>query len=155
MLLLTFQADNRHYAINARHVLEVIPIVEIRKLPGTPDYVRGVLNYRGKLVPVVDITLMLSGRASAEHLSSRIILAKYPEADESENVLGLLAEHATGTVNRDSETFTDPGITSPDMPWLGNISVDGEAMLQVVKIEDLLADELKAMLFAAPAENGL
>ena len=155
MLLLTFRVDSQDYAISTRHVLEVIPIVEVRKLPGTPDYVRGVLNYRGKLVPVVDITWMLSGRASVEHLSSRIILVRYPEKDDSENVLGLLAEHATSTVARKPETFAASGVDTPDMPWLGKISVDGDSSIQIVKIEDLLADELKALLFAAPVEKSL
>jgi chemotaxis-related protein WspB len=153
MLLLTFQADNQHFAINAGNVLEVIPIVKIRKLPGTPDFVRGVLNYRGTPVPVIDITLMLSGRPSAEHLSSRIILVKYPENGESKNVLGLLAEHATGTATRDAEEFVVSGIATPEMPCLGKISVGGKTMLQIVKIDDLLTEELKAMLFSEPGVN--
>lgn len=149
MLLLTFQAENQHYAIDAGHVLEVIPIVKIRKLPGTPDFVRGILNYRGMPVPVIDITHMLSGRPSAEHLSSRIILLKYPENSESKNVLGILAEHATDTVVRENKEFADSGIASPEMPSLGKISIGGRRMLQIVKIDDLLTDGLKAMLFAA------
>jgi chemotaxis-related protein WspB len=155
MLLLTFQADNQHYAIDAGHVLEVIPIVKIRKLPGTPGFVRGVLNYRGTPVPVIDITLMLSGRPSVEHLSSRIILVKYPEKGESENVLGVLAEHATDTAIRETADFIDSGIASPGMPCLGKISVVGKTMLQIVKIDDLLTDELKAILFAAQGEKSL
>ena len=155
MLLLTFQADNQHYAINAGNVLEVIPIVKIRKLPGTPDFVRGVMNYRGIPVPVIDITQMLSGRPSIEHLSSRIILVKYPENGESKNILGVLAEHATGTVVRETEEFTEPGIASPAMPCLGKISVGGKKMLQIVKIDDLLTDGLKAILFATPIGNNL
>ncbi|HCE44680.1 MAG TPA: chemotaxis protein CheW [Lentisphaeria bacterium] len=155
MLLLTFRAGSQDYAINTRNVLEVIPIVEVRKLPGTPDYVRGVLNYRGRLVPVVDITWMIAGRASMEHLSSRIILVRYPEKDDSGNVLGLLVEHATSTVDRKTETFAASGVDTPGMPWMGKISVDGESSIQIVKIEDLLADELKTLLFAAPAGKSL
>ena len=150
MLLLTFQADNQHFAINAGNVLEVIPIVKIRKLPGTPDFVRGVLNYRGTPVPVIDITLMLSGRPSAEHLSSRIILVKYPGNGESKNVLGVLAEHVTGTATRDAGEFAVSGIDTPEMPCLGKISVGGKTMLQIVKIDDLLTEGLKAMLFSEP-----
>ena len=155
MLLLTFQAGSQQYAINAKSVQEVIPLVKTRELAGAPDFVSGVFSYRGTLVPVIDVTLMLSGKRSAEHLSTRIIIVKYPEAGESGNVLGLLAEHVTSTAGRKAETFADPGVATPGAPWLGKISVEEKEMLQIVKIEDILTDEMKATLFVASKEEAL
>lgn len=155
MLLLTFQAGSQNYAINAKSVQEVIPLVRTRELAGAPDFVCGVFSYRGTLVPVIDVTQMLSGKRSAEHLSSRIIIVKYPDAEKSENVLGLLAEHVTSTASRKTETFADPGVAIPGAPWLGKISVEEKGMLQIVKIEDILTDELKATLFVASKEKPL
>jgi chemotaxis-related protein WspB len=153
MLLVTFQVNNQDYAINAKSVKEIIPVVKIRELPGTPDFVRGVFNYRGSLVPVIDVTRMLSGNPTAELLSSRIILVDYPETGESGHILGLLTEHATGTAVRADETFTASGIDSTDAPWMGKISVGEKNMIQVVKIENLLTDELKSKLFTGSKEN--
>lgn len=153
MLLVTFQVNNQHYAISAMSVKEIIPMVKVRELPGTPDFVRGVFNYRGALAPVIDVTRMLSGTPTTEQLSSRIILVNYPETGESGHILGLLAEHATGTAVRDEETFTDSGVDSPDAPWMGKISVGGKELIQVVKIENLLTDELKSKLFTVSKEN--
>ena len=153
MLLVTFQVNNQHYAVNARSVKEIIPLVKIRELPGTPDFVRGVFNYCGSLVPVIDVTHMLSGKPAAEQLSSRIILVNYPEADESGHILGLLAEHATGTAVSADETFIDSGIDTPETPWMGPISVGTKEMIQIVKIENLLTDELKSKLFTGSKET--
>ena len=153
MLLVTFQVNNQHYAINAESVKEIIPMVRIRELPGVPDSVRGVFNYRGSLTPVIDVTRMLSGVPTAELLSSRIILVNYPEAGESTNILGLLAEHATSAAVRTDETFADSGVDSPDAPWMGEISIGDKEMIQVIKIENLLTDELKSKLFTRSKET--
>ncbi len=153
MLLVTFKVNNQHYAINAASVKEIIPMVKIRELPGVPDSVRGVFNYRGLLVPVIDVTRMLSGTPTAELLSSRIILVNYPEDGESIHILGLLTEHVTGTAVRAEEKFTASGIDSPDAPWMGEISVEDKAMIQVIKIGNLLTDELKSKLFTGSKET--
>jgi chemotaxis-related protein WspB len=153
MLLVTFQVNNQHYAIDAKSVKEIIPMVKIRELPGAPDFVCGVFNYRGALVPVIDVTRMLSGNSTAELLSSRIILVNYPEKGEEYHVLGLLAEHTTGTATRDDESFSDSGVDNPETPWMGKISVAEKEMIQVVKIENLLTDELKSRLFTNSEEN--
>ncbi len=147
MLPLTFKVDEQLYAINAKSVVEVIPQVRTRALPGTPDVVRGVFNYRGTLVPVIDVTHMLSGRRTKEQLSARIILVKYPEDAESGHTLGLLTEQSTETVARDNATFSDPGIENRGTPWLGKISVAGKDMIQLVSIDNLLTDELKSILY--------
>lgn len=153
MLLVTFQVNNQHYAINAKSVKEIIPLVNIRPLPGTPDFVRGVFNYRGSLTPVIDVTRMLSGKPTAELLSSRIILVNYPDGKESGHILGLLAANTTGTVTRDNATFADTGIDIPAAPWMGKISVDQAALIQLVTIENLLTDELKSQLFTGSKES--
>jgi chemotaxis-related protein WspB len=152
MLLVTFQVNNQHYAINAKSVKEIIPMLKTRELPGSPDFVRGVFNYHGSPAPVIDVTRMLSGHPTAELLSSRIILVNYPEADESGHILGLLTEHTSGAV-RDNETFTDSGINSADAPWMGKISIGEKEMIQVIKIENLLTDELKSKLFTGSEES--
>ncbi len=152
MLLITFRVNRQHYAIDAKSVKEIIPLVNVRELPGTPDFVRGVFNYRGTLVPVIDVTRMISGNPAAALLSSRIILVNYPEGEESGNILGLLTEQTTGTAVRDNGTFSDSGINNAEAPWLGKISVDENEMIQIVTIENLLTDELKSKLFTGAKE---
>ena len=153
MLLVTFKVDSQCYAIDARTVVEIIPMVKIRSLPGTPDYVRGVFNYRGILAPVVDLTRMLTGRNTAEYLSSRIILVNYSGNASGTNILGLLAEHVTDMAVREPGTMKDSGIDTSDGQWSGKISTVKEELIQVVEIGNLLTDELKGKLFTGAKEN--
>lgn len=54
---LTFQLDNETYGIEIENVVEIIGMQPITKLPGLPDYVRGIINLRGKIIPVMDVRL--------------------------------------------------------------------------------------------------
>ena len=74
MLLLTLAAGANRYAIDVARVVEVIPKVELRAVPHAPVFVAGLLDYRGKVVPVLDLCLLLGIAASQDRLSTRIIL---------------------------------------------------------------------------------
>ncbi len=52
---LTFGLGDEEYGIEIRHVIEIIGIQSITDLPDVPDYVRGVINLRGKVIPVMDV----------------------------------------------------------------------------------------------------
>ncbi len=54
---LTFPLADEEYGIEIRHVTEIVGIQNITYLPDTPQYVRGVINLRGKVIPVIDVRL--------------------------------------------------------------------------------------------------
>jgi len=47
MLLLLFEIANGRYALDASQILEIVPLVKLKSIPSTPDYVAGLMNYRG------------------------------------------------------------------------------------------------------------
>lgn len=52
---LTFALGVEHYAIEIRHVVDIIGIQEITEVPHQPEYIMGVINLRGKIIPTMDI----------------------------------------------------------------------------------------------------
>ena len=54
---LTFHIGNEDYGIEIRHVTEIIGIQEITDVPDTPAYIKGVINLRGKVIPILDVRL--------------------------------------------------------------------------------------------------
>ncbi len=54
---LTFSLGNEEYGIEIRYVNEIIGVQKITDLPDMPDYVKGVINLRGKVIPVIDVRL--------------------------------------------------------------------------------------------------
>ncbi len=74
MLILTFTAGANRYAVDVGRVVELVPRVELRKLPHAPACLAGLLGYRGKIVPVIDLGILLDANPCRDRLSTRIIL---------------------------------------------------------------------------------
>ena len=74
MLLLTFTAGLNRYAVDVARVIELVPRVELRPIPHAPAFLAGLLGYRGKVVPVIDLGLLLDVAPCQDRLSTRIIL---------------------------------------------------------------------------------
>lgn len=149
MLFLLFQLGRDRYAIAADTVAEVIPAVRVKALPGAPRGVAGLCDYRGRAVPVVDLSALALGRPAHAALSTRLVLVHYPAPGGPPRLLGLLAEHATGTLRRDPGDFEAAGVASPGSPYLGPVTRDEHGLVQRVEPARLLNDEVRAVLFAA------
>lgn len=54
---LTFSLGNEYYGIQIQYVTEIIGIQSITEVPELPDYIRGIINLRGKIIPVMDVRL--------------------------------------------------------------------------------------------------
>lgn len=146
MLMLLFYVGDDRYAIESRRVVEVVPIVALKKLHNAPSYVPGLFNYRSHLVPVVDWCHLIRGTPCCVHLSTRIVLVNYMGRDRTSHILGLMAERVTEILNKPETEFVDPGITVDAAPYLGKMITDEQGMIQCVRVEYLLADRPPAYL---------
>ena len=148
MLLLMFTCENERYGIDVRQIIEVVSMVRFKKIPRSPDYVAGLFKYRGSIVPVIDLTVLLAGSQSKPLLSTRIILVDYAGSDKERHILGLLAEKVTDTIMCSEADFLSPGIESDDTPYLGTITTDTDGMIQLIDPMKLLPESLQQDLFA-------
>jgi len=146
MVALLFEVDGRRYGLDVTQVLKVLPSVRLRPLPRVPEYIAGVFRYRGTLVPVIDLSQLIQGRPVAGLLSTRIILVRYAGPSRPDRVLGLLAERVTDGLDDGDAEPVSSGVAVPEAPYLGGLSPSG-SMIQYVKVEQLLTDELRERLF--------
>ncbi len=147
MLLLLFEVGGNRFGIQASEIVEVIPLVSLKKVPHTPACVAGVFSYRGQVVPVIDVNALL-GETPARHLlSTRIILVQQPDGGSESRLLGLLAERATETLSCRKEEFQPPGIKVEGAHYLGEILPHPGGLVQRVTVANILSDELKDMLY--------
>jgi chemotaxis-related protein WspB len=110
MLFLLFQLGRDRYALEASRVVEVVPLLELKRLPKAPPGVAGIFNYRGRPVPAIDLSEMTLGQPASERLSTRIIVVSYHDGIGTGHLLGLIAEHATETLRREARDFVEPGL---------------------------------------------
>ena len=74
MLFLLFQLGRERYALEAGQVAAVLPLLSIKEIPQAPPAVAGLCNYRGRPVPVIDLSELTLGRPAQSRLSTRIVL---------------------------------------------------------------------------------
>ncbi len=145
MLFILFRLGSERYALEASRIVEIIPRLPLRPQPGTPDFVAGLLNFRGKVVPVLDLRTLTLGSACAEQLSTRIILIDYTLKSGVHRMLGLIAEAVTDAVNKEPGEFA--AVTAGQAPHLGKIALDDSGMVQCIYPEQLLPSSIETLLF--------
>lgn len=173
-LLLIGQGERR-YGLPFRRIVEVIPRVELGPLAADdadaandddgdnddndedgadtgavgqrPRHLVGELNYRGQPVPVFDLTLLLSGRGSADRMDTRIVVVDVAEQAAQVQLLGLLAERVVDSVVKTPGDFKTSARASSE-PYLGATTRHDGGTVQVVDVAQLLEPQLRARLFA-------
>jgi chemotaxis-related protein WspB len=153
MLFILFEVDKDRYALPASRIIEVLPLVNLKKIPQSPAGVAGVFNYRGTPVPVIDLNEMMLGIPAAHRLSTRIVLVEYPLDIGRQHKLGLIAENATRTFERPVHDFSEVGLTSDNALYLGPVATDGGVLIQWVAVEKLLKPEVRDLLFRERVET--
>ena len=88
---LTFKLADEIFAFDVAKVREILEITTITKVPQTPDYMRGVINLRGSVVPVVDLRLKFGMAATESGVNTCIIIVEIT-LDGDTTVVGALAD---------------------------------------------------------------
>ncbi len=146
MLFLHLEAGPEDYLVSTSEIVDIVPSVPLLSQPMAPDYVAGILNYRGKAVPVVDLNIMLGGEPLKDVFANRIVVCRYP-CTEFSGLLAVRARNVTSTREIGDESLQSSGINLNESPWLGKLSLSEEGRsYQVIRIESLLTDEAVEIL---------
>mgnify|MGYP001551346527 CR=1 FL=1 len=152
MLFILFHLGDDHYALDAAQVAEVLPLVQLKKIPRAAPGVAGVFTYRGRPVPVLDLSELALGRPARPRLSTRLLLVHYPDGWGQRRLLGLIAEKATETLRREPGDFVNAGVNAQGAPFLGPVVSEARGIVQWVQIDRLLSSPVRAALFPAVTE---
>jgi purine-binding chemotaxis protein CheW len=88
---LTFQLGEEVFAVDVFHVREILEFTTVTKVPRTPDYMRGVINLRGGVVPVLDMRLKFGLSQTEKTVDTCVIVVEVFFEDES-TVIGALVD---------------------------------------------------------------
>jgi chemotaxis-related protein WspB len=150
-LLVRIGADR--YAIDVAHIIEVLPLVAIKRIPQSAAGIAGIFDYRGAAVPAIDLTLLALGRVARDLLSTRIVVVAHADGAGQSRVLGLIAEGATETMRLVASDFIAFGVASGSAPYLGPVTRGTRGLIQRIEIDRLLTPSVQDALFA-PAVAG-
>jgi chemotaxis-related protein WspB len=147
MLLLLFETSDGRYALDSQQIVEVIPLLVPKKIPGAPDYVAGIINYRGKPVPVFDLCILAGGPPCHHYYSTRIVLIHYPLDGVRERLIGLIAERATDVFKCREEDIKSSGILLEKDSAGQTVEAGREEIIQLYDVVRMIPADIVRDLF--------
>ncbi len=116
-------------------------MVNLKEILHGPDFFAGLCNYRGSIVPIIDLRQLIQGQPCEHRLSTRIILIDYFKPDLSLTILGLMAERVTEAVMKPKNALIPASVSMQNAPYLGGIMMEQNTMIQYIDV-DRLPDSL-------------
>jgi chemotaxis-related protein WspB len=139
MLVLMFRVADASYAVAVKQVIEVVPRVALRGVPHAPNYLAGLLRYRGGAVPIVDLGLLMGESACEDRLDTRIILVDGGvHGGPGPGFLGLIAERVEDVQVVDESKRASSGLEIKRAPYLSSVYETDEGLLQLIEPSKIL-----------------
>lgn len=137
---LTFFLAEEEYGLEILKVQTIIGMMDVTPMPRTPDFVKGVINLRGQIIPVIDLRLKFA-MESVEHTSETcVIVVQVANEQNEEIIMGVIVDRVSEVMDISSEQIEET-------PEFG-IDLDTEFILGIGKIADkvvILLDVDKVM----------
>lgn len=154
MLFLLFYLGDQRYALAAQEVVEVVPVVELRKLAQAPGYIAGLCNYRGMPIPVIDLCRVIEKRSASRYLSTRVIVVRHDAGDGGERLIGVIAERATEMITLNDGDFVDSGVAGDSGSACRRVAIDSDGMIHRVDLAGLLPESVYHTAFLQQRSHG-
>jgi len=133
--VVTFRVGSEDYGLHIMRVQEIIRVVETVKVPKAPVYVEGVINLRGKIIPIIDLRKRMMKAVTCYSDASRIIVV-----DTSGRLAGLVVDAVIDVVMLNSEDVEPcPSIDdSKRSEYIMGVGRQGDRLITVLSLESLL-----------------
>ena len=139
---LTFQLANEEFGVGVLKVREIMGIQEITAVPQTQVHVKGVINLRGKVVPVIDLRLKF-GLAAAEYTLRTCIIVAQLQGESGSMLMGVIVDGVSEVLNlaaAEIEDAPDFGDEAAGQYLLGMAKVKGKVKI-LLDIEKVLSSQ--------------
>jgi purine-binding chemotaxis protein CheW len=104
---LTFKLSNEIFALDVATVREVLDFTTVTKIPRTPEFMRGVINLRGSVVPVIDLRLAF-GMSATEKTVNTCIIVMEVRLEGDTTIVGALADSVEEVIDLEPEQIEAP-----------------------------------------------
>lgn len=150
--LATFFLAGEEYGVEVRQVQEIRRVTEITSVPRAPEFIRGVINLRGRILPVLDLRRRLALGEVAMDRAARIVVVRIKE-----RLLGLLVDGASQVLKVKVSQIEPPPeeVLQQGGDYIRGVAKLDDRLIILVDLERLLAHELAAASGAAPSARAV
>ena len=154
---LTFKLDQELFALDIGKVREVLDFTSITKVPQTPDYMRGVINLRGSVVPVVDLRLRFAKPMAEQTVNTCVIIVEV-EMDGEKVVMGAMADAVQEVLDLEPDQIEPPPRigTKLDTDFIRGMGKHADQFIIILDIDRIFTcGELDQGLGQEPSQEAL
>ena len=148
---LTFQLGEELYGVDILRVQEIKGYTAVTKIPNTPAHIKGVLNLRGTIVPIVELRTKF-GMPTIDYTMFTVIVVVVVK----EKIMGLVVDAVSDVLNIDKKDIQPPpqfGATV-DISFLNGIGKSGDKLIALLDMDRLLSDgDMQQAAMAAAADS--
>jgi purine-binding chemotaxis protein CheW len=144
---LTFVMGGENYAIPVTHIREVLLVPKVTRIPRMPDFMRGVINLRGSVVPILDLKLKFGMGETDVTVETAIVVVEMPfgDSDGTTNLLhlGIFTDAVKKVITIQKEEIEPPPkigtrIKNSFIMGMGHVEED---FIVILDIREILTDE--------------
>jgi purine-binding chemotaxis protein CheW len=135
--LLTFNLGEELYGVDILRVQEIKGYTAVTKIPNTPSHIKGVLNLRGTIVPIVELRTKF-GMPTIEYTAFTVIIIVVVR----DKVMGLVVDAVSDVLNIDKKDIQAPpqfGV-KVDVSFLNGIGKSGDKLVALLDIDRMLSE---------------
>lgn len=132
-----FKLDNEEYGIGIMNVREIIPYKESIKVPNTPDFIEGIINYRGNVTPIICLKKRFNISQRIEDVNTRIIVINIGDRQ-----VGFIVDEASQTIKLD-ERDIDPApsiVSSVEREYIDGVGKKEDRLIILIDLGKILTD---------------
>lgn len=143
----TFEIAEEEYGIPIQSIREIIGIMDITSIPKTPEYIKGVINLRGKIIPIMDLRLKFN-LVEKEYNQRTCIVVVELNLGETKKLMGIVVDTVSEVVNiQKSEIENSPQYgTNIDEGFLIGLGKVKDKVILLLEIEKVLNIEEMVLL---------
>jgi len=144
---LTFSLDNEEYGISILKIKEIIGMIQVTSVPRTPNFVRGVINLRGKVIPVVDLRLRFD-LEEADYTERTCIIVVEISGTSGTVLFGVVVDSVSEVLNIKGQNIEETpafGANADMEHILGMAKIDGGVKI-LLDIDRILSSNEMAMI---------
>ena len=141
--LVVFDLATEAYGVDISAVREIIRMQEITRVPKSPEFVEGIINLRGNIIPVVDLRKRFNLTVSEQNKDNRIVVVDIGGRD-----IGVIVDAVTEVLRITGDSVEPPSsvITTADSTYLLGIAKLESRLIILLDLESVLSDREMGML---------
>lgn len=134
--VIAFTLKNEEYGLNIDHVQSIERLIPITRVPNVPKYVKGLINLRGNVIPIIDLQSKLELGDAGYTDNSRVIIVKYEEIE-----LGLIVEKTSNVIDVATDAIENAASSGVNSDFFEGVAKYEGRLIILLKMEELIKNE--------------